>query len=322
MNTLRPIWLFLLLAFVIAIPAFAQEAAVQEGAVQETATEETSAASNETVAEEAAPPAEEPLAEEPVAEEPVAEEPVAEPAAEESAAEPAINAKAEPAIEGAAEESVEETTEEEPTEEEAIEENATDWAGLIERAPAFFAVTHHAVIHMPIALWIFGAFFVVVGVVIPSLKNQIPVACLIGGAITCVPAVLSGWWYAEEEWGDDWYAFDWEELREDGWNDLAIFAKEVGHILSAACNRENGWSELELITQHRWIGVALLVASFILSFIAILAYRKENRLLGFIWRVGLIGLAVAVAWEGHIGGEIIQGEEFLEEAFELWLHPE
>lgn len=248
----------------------------------------------------------EPAAEEPAEQEPASDETVLEDTAEEDAAKETEADTETAPEEDSAEESIEEKAEEIDTdEEEAVEEDeateeetATDWAGLIERAPVFFSITHHAVIHMPIALWVFGAFFVVVGVVIPSLKNQIPLACLIGGAITSIPAVLSGWWYADHEWGDDWSDFDWANLR------------------------ENGWRDLELITQHRWIGVALIAASLLLSIIALIGYRKQSRLLGFIWRVGLIGLALAVAWEGHIGGELIQGEGFLEEAFELWLHPE
>ena len=167
----------------------------------------------------------------------------------------------------------------------------TDWAGLIERAPAFLALTHHAAVHMPIALWLFGAFFVVVGVVVPSLRNQIPVACLIGGAITSVAAVASGWWYAEYSWGEPW---TWD----DGFGD---------------------WSEH--LVKHRWTGVALAFASLGLSIVAIISQVKKSRRLGVIWRLGLIGLAAAVAWEGHLGGELIQGEGFMEDAFEEWVNP-
>ena len=295
MSMLRSTWLFLLVLLVMAGPLGAQETAAPEAAADEPAP------ISDAIADEATPLAEEPPADgpptkEPVAEEPVAEEPPAtgassEEVAEEPAEEPAVEAETTP-VEVAEEEVDGEAVTEEP------EDAATDWAGLIDRAPVFFSVTHHAVIHLPIALWLFGAFFVVVGVVIPSLKNQIPLACLIGGAITSVPAVLSGWWYADHEWGDDWREIDWASIR------------------------ENGWDEFELIAQHRWLGVALIFASFLLSIIAIIAYRRQSLLLGFIWRVGLIGLALAVAWEGHIGGELIQGEGFLEEAFELWLHPE
>ena len=38
----------------------------------------------------------------------------------------------------------------------------------------------------------------------------------------------------------------------------------------------------------------------------------------FLWS---IGLALAVAFEGHIGGEMIHGEGFLEEAFQEMVQP-
>jgi hypothetical protein len=168
----------------------------------------------------------------------------------------------------------------------------TDWAGLFERAPKFLALTHHAAVHLPIALWIFGAFFVVVGVVVPSWRTQIPLACLIGGALTSVAAVASGWWYADYEYGEPWA---WG----DGFGD---------------------WSEH--LVKHRWLGFALAVASIGLSLLALVSRARESRRLGVVWRLGLILLAVAVAWEGHLGGELIHGEGFLEEAFQEWVSPE
>ncbi|TWT47698.1 hypothetical protein [Botrimarina hoheduenensis] len=169
-----------------------------------------------------------------------------------------------------------------------------DWNGLIERSPAFLALMHHAAVHLPIALWLFGAFFVVLGVVAPSLRNQIPAACLIGGALSSVFAAASGWWYAEHEWGEPW----------DG----------ATHL------RDIDWSEQ--LTQHRWAGVALAIASCVLSLVAIISLARGSFRLGILWRIGLIGLALAVAWEGHIGGELIHGKGFLEEAYQAWINPD
>lgn len=182
-----------------------------------------------------------------------------------------------------------------PAEEEAVADAGTDWAGLVERAPAFLALTHHAAVHLPIALWIFGALFVVIGVVAPSLRNQIPLACLVGGAVTSVGAAASGWWYADYEWGESW---DWST----GLGDIE-------------------WSEL--LVQHRWLGVGLTIASCILAVLAIISVnRQRGWKLAWFWRLGLIALAAAVAFEGHIGGELIHGEGFLEEAFQEWVSPE
>lgn len=208
--------------------------------------------------------------------------------------EPAPIGDSEPTVDEVEEDDADVTDEEEVMDEAEVEEPVaaeTDWGGIIERAPAFLAKTHHAVVHLPIALWLFGAFFVVVGVVIPSWRTQIPLACLIGGALTSVAAVASGWWYAEFDYAEPWA---WG----DGFGD---------------------WSEH--LVQHRWYGFGLAVVSIVLSIIALIGQARKSKGLGFIWRMGLIGLALAVAWEGHLGGEIIHGPGFLEEAFQEWVSP-
>lgn len=242
-------------------------------------------------------------ADEPADDEPTRDEPAREEPAMEAADEPAAIEPEEPAPLGDAEptaEEVEESAEDsEDVEEEAADETeadepvapATDWGGLVSRAPAFFAKTHHAVVHLPIALWVFGALFVVIGAVIPSWRTQIPLACLIGGALTSVAAVASGWWYAEFDYGEPWA---WG----DGFGD---------------------WSEH--LVQHRWYGFGLAAISILLSLIALISQARKSTGLGVVWRLGLIGLALAVAWEGHIGGEMIHGEGFLEEAFQEWVQP-
>lgn len=175
---------------------------------------------------------------------------------------------------------------------EEVATEGTDWGGLIERAPELIAVTHHAAVHLPIALWLFGALFVLIGAVAPSWRTQIPLACLIGGTLGSISAAASGWWYAEHEYGDAW-----------AWGDGL-----------------GDWSEH--LVKHRWTGVALVVCSLVLSLIALINQKKKSTGLGVVWRLGLIGLALAVGWEGHIGGEMIQGEGFLEEAIQEWLNPE
>ena len=211
--------------------------------------------------------------------------------------EPAPIGDSEPTVDEVEEEAADDadvTDEEEvmdEVEEEAPVAAETDWSGIIARAPAFLAKTHHAVVHLPIALWLFGAFFVVIGAVVPSWRTQIPLACLIGGALTSVAAVASGWWYAEFDYGEPWA---WG----DGFGD---------------------WSEH--LVQHRWYGFGLAVVSIVLSFIALISQARKSKGLGVFWRLGLIGLALAVAFEGHIGGEMIHGEGFLEEAFQEMVQP-
>lgn len=212
----------------------------------------------------------------------VEEEPV------EPTAEPEANQKSDGPAEAEDAEEVEEGADDEGLAEE-VGNDDTDWAGILERFPAFFALTHHAAVHLPIALWLLGALFVVIGLFAPSWRNQIPLACLIGGALSSVAAAASGWWYAHYEYGEEW-----------AWADgLGDFDTKI--------------------VQHRWTGVTLVVASLVLSVIALVSQKKQSKGLGFIWRVGLLVLAAAVGWEGHIGGELVMGEGFLEEAIEAWL---
>lgn len=174
------------------------------------------------------------------------------------------------------------------TDEAAEEEPSASIGELIGRFPELGAVMHSAAVHMPIALWVFGGLFVVIGWVKRSWADQIPLACLIGGALFSVGAVATGWWVGEYEWGSDWREVDWEET----------------------------------IVQHRWSAVSAMALSFVLSLIAIVNQWKQSASLGFIWRAGLLALAVWIAWIGHLGGELMKGEGFFEEALEMWLNGE
>lgn len=279
----------ILFASLATLPLAAQEAGSAVADPTEVATEAVAEAATEAEAElEATPdPAEDAPAEEP----PEELAPAEDPAAEADASEPE-------ATEETASEVVEEPAEAEEAvadeEDEEVAAAGTDWAGLIERAPAFFALTHQAAVHLPIALWIFGALFVLIGAIVPSWRNQIPLACLIGGMVTSVAAAASGWWYAEYEYADEW-----------AWGDIV--------------DRDQ---MAESIIQHRWLAVALVLASLILSVIALVSQAKSSRGLGIIWRVGLLLLAAGVAYEGHLGGEVRFGDGFLEEAFQEWVAPE
>ncbi|MEQ8848598.1 hypothetical protein [Botrimarina sp.] len=274
-------------------PAEAAEAAETSGepeaeADQPPATDDP--ATDDPPANESAPVEEAPATEPPTTEEPSADAAEAD-TPEEDAAEDAATAEEDAAEDEAAEdEAAEADADEADADEEAPA--GTDWAGLAERAPAFLALMHHAAVHLPIALWIFGAVFVVIGVVVPSLRTQIPLASLLFGTITSVAATATGWWYAEHVYGDMWT-----------WGD------ELGDFS-------------EHLVKHRWTAVALLFVSTVLSILAVVNQAKKSKTLGVIWRLGLIGLALAVAWEGHIGGEIIHGEGFLEDAYQEWVNPE
>lgn len=202
------------------------------------------------------------------------------------AVEPEVETVAEPV-----EEPADEATEEEAEEEELGEEEGIDFGGLVERAPAFFAVLHPALVHFPIALWLFGAMFVLIGVVAPSWGQQIPFACLVCGTLSAVAGSVTGWWFADENGYDGW-PIDWQEID---WAD-GFF-------------------------QHRWLGVALTIASVLLTLIALYAAKTESRFAGFTWRAGLLVLALGIGYEGHLGGAMIHSTT-IEEAFVEWVSPE
>lgn len=289
---MQRISLLMILAFgflLASTPLVAQETAAPEAPA--TAPAEEPAEAPEAPAESEPAPTEGPATEEPAAEETAPSEPEApeepvDPPAEDAAEESVAAEEAEPA-EPAAEDESDEPAEEEPV------AAGTDWAGLMDRAPAFIALTHHAAVHLPIALWLTGAFFVLVGIVAPSWRNQVPMACLLGGTVTSIAAAASGWWYAKYEYGEDWV-----------WGD--------------------GFSFAEHLDKHRWTGVMLVVASLVLSLLALISQAKKGKAkkLAIFWRLGLLALAAAVAWEGHIGGEMIHGEGFLEEAYDVWINGE
>ena len=70
------------------------------------------------------------------------------------------------------------------------------------------------------------------------------------------------------------------------------------------------------INSHRWAGIAVAVASVVLSVIAVIAIRRESVGLNRIWKIGLLFLALAVGLVGHQGGELTYGTGFYPKAFE------
>jgi hypothetical protein len=275
-------------AFVTAFLAAAHVATAQDGLAQDGAPAPDAPAA---VVDAAAPEAAVETPEAPVA---PTLDPVATDAPPEAAAEPAVEVEpVEEAAEVGEDDPAESASDEEASKESAVEEEAAavpgiDWGGLFERAPAFFSVTHPAVVHLPIALWLVGALFVLIGLVVPSWSRQVPLACLWVGAISSIPSTLTGWWNADENGYEGWREFDWESVT----------------------------------VQHRWLAVALTVVSLMLCVLSIVASSKQSRFWGFVWRTGLIALAIGVGYAGHLGGEIAKGEGFLEEAFEAWVNPE
>ncbi|MEO1525695.1 MAG: c-type cytochrome domain-containing protein [Planctomycetota bacterium] len=167
----------------------------------------------------------------------------------------------------------------------AVEEEAEAPMGLVDRVWAFQGFFHPATVHFPIALFLFGAFFVALGWFWKSLGDQIPLACLLLGAPSAVVASAMGFAFADEKGYGSWTKINM---------DSEIF-----------------W--------HRWSGVIVALVAMILALIALWALRSGSEKLRRTWRLGLLVTAAMVGLVGHQGGELHYGKEFYEKAINILL---
>ena len=155
---------------------------------------------------------------------------------------------------------------------------------LSQRIWAAQGFLHPAVTHFPIAFFLLGGGFVVLGWKWPSVGTQIPLACLLLGACTAVAATLMGWSFAiQEGYGGSWNIFDWD--------------------------RE--------IDVHRWSGVIVAIVSSVCAIIALVALWKDSQTLTTVWKIGLLLCAGMVGAVGHQGGELNYGKDFYPKAFRI-----
>lgn len=154
---------------------------------------------------------------------------------------------------------------------------------LIARVWAFQGFFHPATVHFPIALFLFGALFVVLGWFWPPLGKQIPLACLLLGAPTAIAATAMGWSFAVEEGYGSWTKVD---------TDSEVF-----------------W--------HRWSGVIVTLLSVIFALIALANVRKSSPKADRTWKFGLLLVAALVGAVGHQGGEMSYGADFYPKAFRI-----
>lgn len=154
---------------------------------------------------------------------------------------------------------------------------------LFGRVWGFQGFFHPATVHFPIALFTFGAFFVVLGWKWPELGKQIPLACLLLGAPSAIGATLMGWAFATEQGYGSWTKVDF---------DSEVF-----------------W--------HRWSGVIVTVLAVVFALIALKAWKTKDAKLDKIWRVGLLVIAGIVGLVGHQGGELSYGKDFYPKAFRI-----
>ena len=168
----------------------------------------------------------------------------------------------------------------------APEKPAPAPTGLVDRLWGFQGYLHPATVHFPIAILLFGAAFVVLGWKWPAIGTQIPLACLLFGAMTAIAASVMGMSFSEQSGYGGWSDFDM---------DKEIF-----------------W--------HRWSGVIVAVTSTIFALVALKSLKSENReKLTKVWKVGLLICAGMVGAVGHQGGELTYGHDFYPKAFRLLL---
>ncbi|QEF96716.1 Planctomycete cytochrome C [Stieleria maiorica] len=159
---------------------------------------------------------------------------------------------------------------------------------LLDRVWAFQGFLHPATVHFPIALLLFGAMFVVLGWKWPSLGQQVPLACLLLGALMAIASTAMGWSFAMEKGYGSWTKVDM---------DSEVF-----------------W--------HRWSGVIVTVTSAVLALVALRAWSTNNVKLERTWKIGLLVVAGMVGAVGHQGGEMTYGKDFYPKAFRILLGTE
>jgi len=155
---------------------------------------------------------------------------------------------------------------------------------LSERIWAAQGYLHPAPVHFPIALFLLGGGFVVLGWKWPSVGTQIPLTCLLLGSVTAIASSAMGWAFAPEQgYGFGWDLFDWD--------------------------RE--------VDVHRWSGVIVTAFSTVLALIALISLWKGSEKLTRVWKIGLLLCAGMVGAVGHQGGELSYGADFYPRAWRI-----
>jgi uncharacterized membrane protein len=155
---------------------------------------------------------------------------------------------------------------------------------LFARVWAAQGFLHPATVHFPIALFLLGGGFVVLGWKWPSVGTQVPLACLLLGALSAIAATVMGWSFAPEQgFGNGWNILDWD--------------------------RE--------IDVHRWSGLIVTIVSSIVAIIALVAIWKDSESLTKTWKIGLLVCAGMVGAVGHQGGELSYGADFYPKAWRI-----
>ncbi|MEM9828601.1 MAG: c-type cytochrome domain-containing protein [Planctomycetota bacterium] len=145
---------------------------------------------------------------------------------------------------------------------------------------------HPATVHFPIALFLLGAVFVVLGWKWPAVGTQIPLACLWIGTASAIAASVMGWAFALEKGYGGWNRFD-----------------------ASMLDREVFW--------HRWSAVIVTLIAIGSSLAAIKGIRSESPRWSKAWKAGLLVCGLLIGLVGHQGGEMTYGEDFYPKMFRI-----
>ncbi len=93
--------------------------------------------------------------------------------------------------------------------------------------------------------------------------------------------------------------------------------------LSAVASAAMGWSDAEtsghsgsdpVLAWHRWLSVAVAVLASVAAVLAPIARVRRTRRPFVMYRLGLVGAAMAVAVTGHLGGSLVHGRDYIDRA--------
>ena len=147
------------------------------------------------------------------------------------------------------------------------------------RAIGYF---HPAMVHFPIALFFMGGACAVLSYFLGTRCQTTAFQCLVVAAVTSVITVVMGWSFAETQGYPVWNKM----ISNNATHDEANFF------------------------YHRWLGVSILIVSFVCVLLGLIARRYKSTRLNHAWRIGSIVLAAMVGLVGHQGGELHYGDIF------------
>lgn len=141
---------------------------------------------------------------------------------------------------------------------------------------------HPAAIHLPIGLLLASGLFAFLSLRGNFVMSDCAYYCLWVGALGSIAACVTGWFYSPME--------------------------HQGDVVALA----DLWDTTQDVFLHRTWALGTSVAALFLAMIA-MGTRARDPDDGTLWKLGAIGLAVAMGWVGHLGGELTYGKAHYKE---------